>query len=108
MIPEGGGEHLGRCAGHGVQHACLQPGPAPALRSPGLPEWHKGAGGMPETVRAVHSQQTWVLSAASQRAPLFVTRAMAAGVTCRAEEEDGGLAQLLVHLIGHRRLSLCQ
>lgn len=32
----------------------------------------------------------------------------AVGNTCRAEEEDGGLAQLLVHLVGHRGLSLCQ
>lgn len=32
----------------------------------------------------------------------------AAGSTCRAEEEDGGLAQLLVDFVGHRGLSLCQ
>lgn len=32
----------------------------------------------------------------------------AAGSTCGAEEEDGGLSQLLVYLVGHRGLGLCQ
>lgn len=103
--------------------AHLQPGPVLILRSPGLPREHEGTGG------SCGGYQGTQLSAdrgagcsqpkgtpvccgvpwlAKHWAPRGGWGCTAAGSTCRAEEEDGGLAQLLVHLVGHRGLSLRQ